>query len=98
MAKAKAERTPPAGLEAGETYLFHTGRYDWLGRVLSVDGPYTVTLVDASLVMTTGRFHEFVRDGRAANMEIEPVPDGVPQGVQWLSWCWWPHPLLREQV
>jgi hypothetical protein len=86
------------GLKVGETYLFETANKFWLGRLVSVDGPYSVRIVDAAWIADTGRFHVFLRDGSAPQMEVEPIPDGVNQGLQWLHWWEWKHPLLREAV
>ncbi len=64
--------------------------------LVSVDGPYTVTLTDFAWVAESGRLHEFLRDGGTANMEIEPAPPGMTLTVQWLAALSWPHALLRE--
>jgi hypothetical protein len=67
----------------------------YIGELVSIDGPHTVTLKDASWVSETGRLADFMRDGTAENMEIEPV--GV-QGCHWAGWRPWTHPLLTEQI
>ena len=82
-------------MEIGKIYFFQTHKFDWVGRLASIDGPYSVTLTEASWVADCGRLHLFVRDGRADNMEIEPV--GVV-GLQWSNWIPWPHPLFTEAV
>ena len=53
----------------------------------------TLTLTDASWVADTGRLHQFMREGRAAQTEFEPV--GVV-GVQWVAWLPWDHALPTE--
>ncbi len=97
MAKAKANADRPRllTLEVGETYLVQTCTKDWVGRLASVDGPYSLTLEGASWVADSGRLHLFVRDGRAQGMEIEPV--GVVL-VQWVNVIPWPHTLFEEAV
>jgi hypothetical protein len=92
---AKKDSPRVVSLVVGEQYYFQTARFDYVGRVLSIDGPYTVTLEDAACVFSTGRLHVFLREGRAPQMELEPV--GV-QGVQWLGWSPFPHPLFPEAV
>ncbi len=82
-------------LTIGETYFVQTCTKDWVGRLVSIDGPYTVTLEEASWVAESGRLHVFVRDGRADSMEIEPV--GVVC-CQWVNWIPWPHDLFTEVV
>jgi hypothetical protein len=82
-------------LEVGRCYYVRTARYDYVGRVVSIDGPYTLVLEDAAWVSNSGRLHVFVQNGRATGMEIEPV--GVV-GLQWLDWTPWDHPLFTEAV
>lgn len=67
----------------------------YVGRLVEVHGPYCWTLADAAWVASTGRLHEFVRDGRAANMEVEPVGEIT---VHWASWGPWKHKPFREAV
>lgn len=97
MAKAKPD-PEPTDLTVGRTYYFSTCKFDYVGRLLAVDTPYGVRLTEASRVFNTGRFHEFMRDGRAAAMEIEPYPPGFAVGLQWVDWSPWPHPLPTEAV
>jgi hypothetical protein len=79
----------------GETYFFQTCTKDWVGRLVSIDGPYTIVLEDASWVAESGRLHLFVKNGKADGMEIEPV--GVVS-CQWVNWIPWPHSLFKESV
>ena len=85
-------------LVVGQNYLVETVTFYWLGRLTSVDGPYTVTLADYSQIASVGRYHEFLRDGRSSQMEVEPAPDGLETTRQWLGITPWLHPLLREVV
>jgi hypothetical protein len=82
-------------LVVGETYFFQTCKFDWVGRLVSIDGPYTATLEDASWVANSGRLNEFVKKGKAENMEIEPV--GLVS-CQWVNWIPWPHKLFKEPI
>jgi hypothetical protein len=82
-------------LEVGKNYFVRTVTDYWLGELVSVDGPYTLTLRKASWVADSGRLHVFMREGQAPNMEIEPV--GVVS-CQWVAVLPWPHRLLTEAV
>ena len=84
----------PPHLEIGKTYFVWGAKDNWIGRLVAI-GPHSVTLVDASWVAQSGRLHQFVRDGKAPSMELEPV--GVVC-VQWPSWIPWEHPLPKEAV
>lgn len=85
-------------LNIGDNYFVRTEGDHWVGRLVSIDGPSTVTLVDLAWVAVSGRLHAFVRDGRADNMEIEPYPDGREQMINFRAITPWPFPLLREVV
>lgn len=84
--------------EVGDKGFFRgTTRDDYLGEVVSVDGPFTVTLKNAFWVADSGRFSTFVRDGRSDNMEVERIdlPFWV---VNWTAWGLWSHDLPEESV
>lgn len=86
-------------LEIGQNYLVESGAKEWVGRLVSVDGLYVVTLVDYAWVSDSGRYYSnFLADGKAPEMEIEPAPDGVERMFTWTNIGQWPHPLLRERV
>lgn len=104
MAKTKTADKEPKTLNVdelmkelvlGENYFVQTCTKDWVGRLISVEGPYTLTLEDASWIAESGRLHIFVRDGKVEGMEVEPV--GVVC-VQWVNWIPWPHELFTESV
>ena len=98
MAKGRtaAVQAVQTDLVEGECYLFESiTSHQYVGRLHSITGPNSVVLTDCAWVADTGRLHEFLRDGRAAQMEVEPV--GV-RGLVWASWSPWPHPLLTEAV
>ncbi len=82
-------------LAPGQSYFVRTVTDYWVGELVSVDGPRELTLKGAAWVANTGRLHEFVRDGRAEGMEIEPVGTVM---CSWLAVLPWPHPLFREAV
>lgn len=85
----------PTKLVVGEKYYVRTCRNDYVGGLLSIDGPYSVTLGDAAWVAESGRLTAFLRDGTAPGMEVEPV--GVVC-CQWVDWSPWPHNLFPEQI
>ncbi len=101
MAKKPADNTPVepwmTELTEGHSYFVRTARYDYVGRLLKIKGQYSMTLCSATLVMSTGRYHEFVRDGTSADAEIEPIftPGGIVT-MQWLDWTPWIHKLPTE--
>lgn len=82
-------------MKIGDKAFVRTVTDFWVGVVTAIPGPYTVTLEQASWVADTGRLSVFMREGRAPNMEIEPVGDVT---CQWLSWMPWPHKLFTEAV
>jgi hypothetical protein len=59
-------------MEIGKCYYVRTLTDHWIGRVIKTE-LFAVTLEDASWVADSGRLHIFMRDGKADNMEIEPV-------------------------
>lgn len=85
-------------IEVGKSYFFRTEGDHWIGRVVSVDGPFTVTLEEAAWIASSGRLGVFLAKGKADQMEIEPVPDGMETMVNWRTVIDWPHPLFRKAV
>ena len=85
-------------IEIGKPYFIRTVTDYWTGRVIAINGPNTVSIVDFAWVASTGRLGEFLKNGRAANMEVEAAPDGMRKQVTYLSIDDWPHPLLRETI
>lgn len=88
-------------IEIGGNYYVETVTKYWVGRVASIDGPNSVTLVDCAWVASTGRFNVFLKSEdteSVPNVEIEPVPDGIEVQVSYVSIQPWPHKLLRKAV
>lgn len=79
--------------QVGEKYFVRTVTDYWVGRLVSVDGPYTLTLTDAAWVANTGRLSEFVGRGWAEGAEVEPVGRVT---CQWLAVLPWSHDLFPE--
>lgn len=96
MAKEEGERDWMFRLTPGRCYLFEAqnSKY-YVGRLVSAQGLCTAVLEDAAWVADTGRLHLFLRDGKAENMEVEPV--GVV-ALNWVSWAPWLHKLFKEAV
>jgi hypothetical protein len=80
-------------LEVGKTYYVRTLSDHWVGRAQRVLGPFCVQLTGAAWVADSGRLSEFVRTGRADDMEIEPVGTLI---VKWEAAIEWPHALFTE--
>ena len=82
----------------GENVWVRAGtRDDYVGKLVSIDGPFTVTLDSAAWVAESGRFSVFMRDGRADSMEIEPMGDGLTlNNISAIKP--WPHALFKEAI
>lgn len=83
------------GLEIGKTYYVRTDTDHWVGRLVGIDGPFTVSLEQASWVAESGRLHQFCKRGEADGMEIEPVGKIT---CHWRAIIDWPHKLFTEAV
>mgnify|MGYP001576054387 CR=1 FL=1 len=82
-------------LVIGQNYFIRDPSGDsYVGRLVAELNPFCVALEDASWVSESGRLHIFVRDGRAENMEIEPV--GYVPRARYQSIIDWPHKLFTE--
>ena len=83
-------------LTVGECYIFtEVTSMIYVGRLVSIDGPHDVVIEDGAWVSDTGQFlSTFLRNGRADNMEIEPV--GV-RAIHWAGWSPWMHDLFKER-
>jgi len=82
-------------LKIGDVVFVQTVTKDWVGRVVKIPNPFTVILADASWVADSGKLSDFVKNGKAAGMEIEPVGAVT---VQWVNWIPWPHKLFSEAI
>lgn len=83
-------------LEIGKNYFVHDGVDYWIGRLVDIL-PFAVVLKDAAWIASTGRLSEFMKTGKTADMEIEPL-DKARVLVQYRSIAEWPHPLFKESV
>lgn len=84
-------------LQPGKNYFVRQINDYWLGELVRQTGPHSGVFRKLCWVASTGRLTAFMRDGREANMEIEPYPDDVQSELHWPTIVEWPHPLLREQ-
>lgn len=82
-------------LEIGKNYYVRTVTDHWIGRLTSIDGPYTLTLENAAWIADSGRLHIFLSKGKAPNMEIEPVGNVT---CQWVAILPWQHGLFAETI
>ena len=84
-------------IKVGDTVFVRANtRDDYVGKVLSIDGPFTVTLNQCSWIADSGRFGEFMKNGQAANMETEFIGDGWM--VNFSAIKPWPHKLFKESI
>ena len=63
-------------LKIGDNYFFRTVTYAWLGKfdgLVKIEDSVFIKLTNASWVADTGRFHEFVRDGKIEDYEKTDV-------------------------
>ena len=67
----------------------------YVGKLIYLDES-TAVLEDAAWIPDTGRFHEFLANGKSA--EVEPTPKGSKTALLLCGQTIfeWPHKLLRE--
>lgn len=83
-------------LEIGKVYFVRNPAADsYVGRLVAVIDPFTLALEEASWVADSGRLSVFVRQGRAPNMEIEPVGRVI---TRYQAIIEWPHQLFTEAI
>jgi len=93
----KKATTTTTGWQIGQSYFVRTVTHHVLGRLDAVDD-HELWMSDVSWIADDGRFHEFLRDGRAG--EVEPAPAGpvaVGRGAIIDAYVW-QHELLRDVV
>lgn len=99
--------TPTKALEIGKKYFVRTSSDYWVGRLVAVNDLWSAWLEDFAWVADTGRLNEFLREGHAAQMEVEVAPQEEIDGEKMLIcvpapphavWITWPHPLFTETV
>lgn len=81
--------------EIGKSYFFRTATYHVLGRLKEINGKF-LTLEDASWIADSGRFMEFIDDGKAN--EVEPVKTLMYVNSDSICDSYlWKHDLIRTQ-
>lgn len=83
----------PGVPEVGKCYFIRTVTDYWVGRLAAIQGPFAFTLKESSWIPDTGRLSEFMKEGKAEGMAVEPVGEVT---CQWLSYLPWPHPLFTK--
>ena len=84
------------GINIGDNVFVRSNtRDDYVGKLVAADGIF-VTLDQCSWVAESGRFHAFMRDGRAEGMEIEPIGDNWTVCVSAIKP--WNHALFEGAV
>lgn len=84
-------------LIAGQNYfVLNNSGMSYVGRLKMVVDPFEVALEDAAWIADTGRLHVFLREGRADNMEVEPV--GYVPCARYQSIIEWKHGLFLDPV
>lgn len=77
-------------------YIDNPGAKSFVGRLVAIIDPFTVSLEEASWVADSGCLSDFVKCGKAANMEIEPV--GKAPRVRYQTIIEWPHQLFDREI
>ncbi len=93
VGSTKVSRNP---YEIGKNYFIQTVTHYYTGKLIEVL-PQEIVLEDAAWIADTGRFSDFIKDGKFN--EVEPYPSGklvIGRGslVQAFQWT---HPLPRAQ-
>lgn len=78
-------------MQIGAHVLVHGVNDDYVGEIFQFLPGRVVALKNASWVSESGFLFDFVKNGKADNMEIEPVGDHM---VHWEGITHWPHPLF----
>lgn len=77
-------------------YVDNPGAKSFVGRLTAIIDPFTVSLEDASWVSDSGYLSDFIKNGKANNMEIEPV--GNAPRVRYQAIIEWPHELFYREI
>ena len=82
--------------EIGKNYVIRTVTMIQVGKLISVD-EHELVLEDAAWVADTGRWANFLSEGKVS--EVEPFPDGriIVGRHAIIDACLWKHGALREQ-
>jgi len=80
----------------GNKYFIRTATNYFTGRVSSITGNF-IFLTEAAWIADTGRYHEFLKTGKA--IEAEPYPNGTNLNIESvIDFCDWGFALITEQI
>lgn len=91
--KPKKEAKHP--LEIGKNYFIRSVTHYYTGRLTAIVGQWLV-LEEASWIADTGRFHDFLKDGKCNEYESFVAPVRIPIGGI-IDITDWNFPLFRGQ-
>lgn len=81
--------------KVGQSYFIRSVTHYYTGRLKEVCGQYLI-LEDAAWIADTGRFHEFLKDGKCSEYEGFTSDVIIPVGGV-IDVTEWKFPLLRGQ-
>jgi hypothetical protein len=85
-------------LEVGKCYWVTTQTFPLVGRLVSSGIDY-LEFDEAALILADGRTHLLLSSGRAPNMEVEPIGDGVFVAFDQVGFArLWPFPPFKGAV
>lgn len=91
----KPKSTPKHPLDVGRNYFIRTVTHYYTGKLTAIVGQWLV-LDDASWIADTGRFHDFLKDGKCNEYESFVSTVRVPlSGV--IDITDWNFPLFKGQ-
>jgi hypothetical protein len=82
------------GIKIGDNVFLRSLTDHYVGRLVAIF-PHVAVLEDAAWVADSGRLHMFIADGKAANMEIEPVGRIAHH---WQGLLPWAHKLFTRPI
>lgn len=88
----KQKRVP---FEVGKNYFIRSVTHYYTGRLTDIVGEWLV-LDEASWIADTGRFHDFLKDGKCNEYESFISPVYVPMGSV-IDITEWKFPLFKGQ-
>lgn len=82
-------------VKVGDKVFIRTVTLYYTGKIKALANGF-ITLDDAAWIADTGRFHDFLKEGKANEVEpfIDPVHIPVSSVIDMTEWK---HPLLKEQ-
>lgn len=88
--------TQPIPFELGEKVAIRTVTHYLTGKITKITGKF-LTLSDAAWIADTGRFMNFIEEGKVN--EVEPVTSDIRINSDTIIDCYtWRHDLPRKQI